>query len=48
MPTGNRPEVQIETNIFINTVTIVIIDSTGANANTHFVGVDWYEHTDKN
>ena len=30
-----------------NTIYAVYLQNTGANANTHDIGIDWYEHQDK-
>lgn len=31
-----------------STIYAIYLQNTGANANTHFISIDWYEHTDKN
>ena len=31
-----------------NTIYVIYLQNTGASANAHFVGLDWYEHTNKN
>jgi hypothetical protein len=30
-----------------NTIYAIYLQNTGANANTHYVGLDWYEHTNR-
>jgi hypothetical protein len=30
-----------------NTIYLIYLQNTGANANTHYISLDWYEHTDK-
>lgn len=30
-----------------DTIYAIYLQNTGANANTHYIGLDWYEHTDK-
>ena len=46
-PLGGVSRGQQEWILKANTIYLIYLINTGASANTHYVGVDWYEHTDK-
>lgn len=46
-PLGGTSRGSQEWVLKANTVYAVYLQNTGASANTHYIGLDWYEHTDR-